>query len=80
MTDIAPHDQQRPVPPRPTWRGAAFAAAYGAIAATLAYVIARGSPLGMLAVMIVVGVLFRVYAYSLIRRRGDERPPWWKWL
>jgi hypothetical protein len=34
----------------------------------------------MLAVMVVIGILFRLHAYSLIRRRGDERPPWWKWL
>jgi hypothetical protein len=36
MTDTDPHDHQPPVPSRPTWQGAAFAAAYGAIAATLA--------------------------------------------
>jgi hypothetical protein len=34
----------------------------------------------MLVVMIVIGVLFRLDAYVLIRRRGGERPPWWKWL
>lgn len=34
----------------------------------------------MLAVTVTIGVLFRVYAYLLIRRRGAERPPWWKWL
>jgi hypothetical protein len=34
----------------------------------------------MLIVMIIIGVLFRLYAYLLIRRRGAERPPWWKWL
>lgn len=65
---------------RPSWRGAMFAAAYGAIAASIAYVIGRGNPFTMLVVMVVIGVLFRLYAFSIIRRRGSERPPWWKWL
>lgn len=75
-----------PAPPsdtaraRPSWRGAAFAAAYGMIAATLGYVIGRGNPFWMLVVMVVIGVLFRLWAYLLIRNRGADRPPWWKWL
>lgn len=63
-----------------TWRGAAFAAAYGAIVATLGYVIGRGDLLWALVVMIIVGVLFRLYAHHRINRRGAERPSWWKWL
>ncbi len=66
--------------PRPTWRGAAFAAAYGAIAATIAYVVGRGNLVVALLVMVVIGVLFRVGAYRRLRRAGGERPPWWKWL
>jgi 4-hydroxybenzoate polyprenyltransferase len=66
--------------PRWTWRGAAFAAAYGAIVATLGYVIGRGNLFWALVVMVIIGVLFRLYAYHRIRRRGDQRPPWWKWL
>ena len=67
-------------PRRPTLRGAAAAGAYGAIAASVAYVIGRGNPVWMLVVMVAIGVGFRLYAYRLIRRRGRERPPWWKWL
>jgi len=66
--------------PGPTWRGAAFAGAYGAISASLAYVIGRGNLFWMLAVMVIIGLGFRLCAYRLIRRRGDGRPPWWKWL
>ena len=65
---------------RPTWRGAAVAAAYGAIVATLGFVIGRGNLFWAVVVMIVIGVLFRFSAYLLIRRRATERPPWWKWL
>jgi hypothetical protein len=57
-----------------------FAAAYGAIVASVAYLVAGGDPFWMLVVMVVIAVLFRLYAYALIRRRGLERPPWWKWL
>lgn len=53
---------------------------YGAIVATVAYVVAGGNPFWMLVVMVIIGVLFRLYAYRLIRQRGSERPPWWKWL
>jgi hypothetical protein len=59
--------------PRPSWRGAAFAAAYGAIVASLGYVIGRGNLLWALVVMVVIGVLFRLYAYHRIRRRGGGR-------
>jgi hypothetical protein len=65
---------------QPTRRGLAFAAVYGAVAAAVAYMVAGGNPLWTLIVMIVIGVLFRLYAYLLIRRRRAERPPWWKWL
>jgi len=67
-------------PPRPTLRGAAMAGAYGAVVASLAYVIGRGNPLWMLVVMIVIGVAFRLCAYRLVRRRSQKRPPWWRWL
>lgn len=73
-------DPSEPKASRPTWRGRAFAAAYGAIVAALGYVIGRGNLFWALVVMIVIGVLFRLYAYLLIRHRGTERPPWWKWL
>ena len=66
--------------PRPTRRGFMFAAVYGAVVATIAYVVGGGNPFWMLVVMIVIGVVFRLYAYRLIRRRGEARPPWWKWL
>jgi hypothetical protein len=66
--------------PRRTWRGAAVAAAYGAIAASLGYVIGRGDLFWALVVMIVIGVLFRLYVHNRINRRGDEHPRWWKWL
>ena len=66
--------------PRPTWRGAAFAAAYGAIVATIGYVIGRGDLVVALLVMVAIGVLFRVWAYLRLRRAGHERPPGWKWL
>jgi hypothetical protein len=80
VTDTEPHDQDGATPHRPTWQSATFAAAYGAIAASLAYLIAAGNPLWMLAVMIAIGILFRLYAYTLIRRRGQVRPSWRKWL
>ena len=72
-----PHGETHP---RPTWRGIAFASAYGAIAATIAYLIAQGNPFRILVVMIAIGILFRLYAYLLIRRRSHDQPPWWKWL
>lgn len=50
--------------PKPSGRALAFAAAYGAIATTIAYVVARGNPFWMLVVMVVISVLFRLYAYS----------------
>jgi RsiW-degrading membrane proteinase PrsW (M82 family) len=65
---------------RPTRHGLVFAAVYGAVVAAVAYLVAGGNPLWMLIVMIVIGVLLRLYAYLVIRRRGAERPPWWKWL
>jgi hypothetical protein len=67
-------------PRRTTWRGAAFAAAYGAIVAIVGFVIGRGNLFFALVVMVLLGVLFRFYAYTRIRRQGSERPPWWKWL
>ena len=69
-----------PRPGRTTRRGLVFAAAYGAVVATVAYLVAGGNPFRMLAVMIAIGALVRLYAYVLIRRRGAEPPPWWKWL
>ena len=66
--------------PRATRRGLAFAAAYGAIVATVAYVVAGGNPFGMLVVIVVIGGLFRLYAYRRTRQRRDDRPLWWKWL
>jgi Flp pilus assembly protein TadB len=65
---------------RPTRHGLVFAAICGAVVAAVAYLVAGGNPVWMLIVMIVIGVLFRPYAYLLIRRRGAEHPPWWKWL
>jgi uncharacterized membrane protein YfcA len=65
---------------QPSWRGAALAAAYGAIAAVLAYVVGRGNPVAMVAIFIVLGVAVRLYAARQTRRRGEERPPWWRWL
>ena len=61
-------------------RGLVFAAVYGAVVASVAYLVAGGNPFWMLGIMIIIGALFRLYAYLLIRRRGSERPPWWKWL
>jgi len=49
---------------RPTWRGAAFAAAYGAIVATLGYIIGRGNLFWAFVVMIVIGVLLRFCAVA----------------
>lgn len=66
--------------PKPSWRGAALAAAYGATAATIAYLLGGGNPVAMLAIMVVIGVLFRLWGFRLIRRRSASRPPWWKWL
>lgn len=63
-----------------SWRGAAFAAAYGAITAAVAYLLGRGNPVSMVAIFIVIGVAVRLYAARQIRRRGDARPPWWRWL
>lgn len=82
MNDLDPDPERDPGSDRrpTTWRGAGFAAAYGAIVASVAYLIAGGNPLWMLAVMVAIGIGFRFYAYRLIRRRGQERPPWWKWL
>lgn len=40
----------------------------------------RGNLFWMLVVMAIIGLLFRLCAYRLIRRRGEGRPPWWKWL
>lgn len=71
---------ERVARPKPSRRMLVFAAIYGAVVATIAYLVAGGNPFWMLVVMVVIGVLFRLYAYRLIRRRGDERPPWWKWL
>lgn len=65
---------------RPTRKGLAFAAVYGMVVATIAYLVGRGNPFWMLVVMIIIGIGFRLYAYRLIRRRGDARPPWWRWL
>lgn len=75
-----PDSAPPPSPPRPTLRGAAMAGAYGAVAASLAYVIGRGNPVWMLVIMVLIGVGFRLCAYQVIRRRGPDRPPWWKWL
>ena len=55
--------------PRTTRRALTFAAAYGAIVAAVSYVVAGGNPFWMLAVMVLIGVLFRLYAHLLIRRR-----------
>jgi Flp pilus assembly protein TadB len=71
---------QRVTRHKPSRRMLAFAAVYGAVVATVAHVVAGSNPFWMLVVMIIIGVLFRLYAYRLIRRRGAERPPWWKWL
>lgn len=65
---------------RPNGRGLLFAALYGAIVAVLGYTIAQGNLLIALLVMIIIGLLFRLTAYFVIRRRGGERPRWWKWL
>jgi hypothetical protein len=69
-----------PQPGRPTRRGLVFAAAYGASVATVAYLVSGGNPLWMLTIMVIIGIVFRLYTSMLIRRRGAERPPWWKWL
>lgn len=65
---------------RRTRRGLAFAAGDGAIVATVAHVVAGGNPFWMLVMMVTIGVLFRLYAYRMIRQCDDERPPWWNWL
>ena len=65
---------------KPSARGLLFAALYGAVVASVALVIARGNLFWMLIVMIIIGIAFRLYAYRLIRRRGQDRPPWWKWV
>ena len=71
---------ERVTRPKPSGRMLAFAAVYGAVVATVAYLVAGGNPFWMLVVMVIIGVLFRLYAYRLIRRRGHDRPLWWKWL
>jgi hypothetical protein len=74
-------DRPRPTTRRrPTGRGIGFAAAYGVIVAALGLLIARGNPFWAVVVMIIIGAVFRVGAYLLIRRHGRERTPWWKWL
>lgn len=57
-----------------------LAAIYGAVAATLGLIVGRGNPFWALVVMIVLGGLFRLWASIVIRRRGHERPKWWRWL
>ena len=67
-------------PARPSLRTLLAVAAYGAIAATLAYAVSRGNPFLMVTVLITIGVAFRLAAYLRIRHRGHKRPAWWKWL
>jgi hypothetical protein len=78
-----PHETRNPdppTPPRPTWRGVAYASAYGVIAATLGLLIGQGSLVWALIVMIAIGIIVRLCTCLLIRRRAGEHPPWWKWL
>ena len=74
------HNPDPPTPSRPTWRGVAYASAYGAIAATLGLLIGQGNLFWALIVMIAIGIIVRLTTYLLIRRRAGEHPPWWKWL
>jgi hypothetical protein len=75
-----PEPPERPTRPGPTRRGAAFAAAYGVVVATIGYVVAQGNLLGAVLVMVAIGILLRILAIVIVRRRGGRRPPWWKWL
>jgi hypothetical protein len=75
-----PDSSDAPARPGPTLRGVGRAAAFGLAVSALGLLIARGNPFGAVLVMITIGILIRVTAYVLIRRRGNRRPPWWKWL
>ncbi len=59
-------------------RGVVFAACYGAIAATVAYLIAHGSVVVFIAVMVALGLGMRVWAVWYRVRHGmpfRKRPP-----
>jgi hypothetical protein len=51
-------------------RGLAFAACYGAITTTVAYLIARGSIIVFISVMVAFGVFARGWALWYRRRHG----------
>ena len=60
-------------------RGLIFAACYGAIVTTVAYLLARGSILWFVVIMVIVGVAVRAWALWYRRRHGlpmrRARPP-----
>jgi Flp pilus assembly protein TadB len=60
-------------------RGLIFAACFGAVVTTVAYLLARGSLLWFIAIMVIVGVGVRVWALWYRRRHGlpmrRTRPP-----
>jgi Flp pilus assembly protein TadB len=51
-------------------RGLIFAACYGAIVTTVAYLLARGSILWFIAIMVLLGLAVRVWAVWYRRRHG----------
>jgi hypothetical protein len=75
-----PDRPDAPARTKPTLRGAFRAAAFGVVVAAIGLIIGRGNPFWALLAMISIGILIRIGAYVLIRRRGNRRPPWWKWL
>ncbi|HVT76430.1 MAG TPA: hypothetical protein VHD87_05325 [Acidimicrobiales bacterium] len=61
-------------------RGIAFAVGYCITGAITAFVLTPHNPLPLLIMIVVVGLVVRAYGYRLARRRGEDRPPWSKWL
>lgn len=55
------------------WGGTTAAAA----AAAAAYAVSGGSLPRLVGAMVGIGVLQRVVAYRIVRRRGLEPPRWW---
>ncbi|MHB8665482.1 MAG: hypothetical protein ACYDH6_22580 [Acidimicrobiales bacterium] len=66
---MTPERQSRP---RPNPRMLALAACWGAGTATIAYVVGRGSVVGMVIVFAVIGIGVRVWAHWY--RRRHPRP------
>jgi hypothetical protein len=67
------NQQQPPRRPPPNAKTLLIVGGIGAMTATLAYVIGRGNPLGMIAVFAVIGVGQRVWAHHYRKRHGLPR-------